>query len=72
MITGYTVKLQKQGGAVIPGEAVNQSFAAHGLTPHTNYTFSVAGVNSNGTGPFTMINLLTEEEGMLVIGTSWN
>ncbi len=31
---------------------------------HTNYTFRVAGVNSNGTGPFTAIlSILTNEDG---------
>ena len=54
-ITDYTVVFQQQGGAEVPGEvnARERSFTASGLTPHTNYTFRVAGVNSNGTGPFS-------------------
>ena len=40
---------QEQGGAVIPGEmnVMDRTFTASGLTPHTNYIFRVAGVNSN-------------------------
>ena len=67
IITGYTVEFQEQGGARIPGEVVNQTFTASGLTPHTNYTFRVAGVNSNGTGSFTgAITILTNEDGKQV------
>ena len=67
MITGYAVEFQEQGGARIPGEVVGRTFTASGLTPHTNYTFRVAGNNINGTGPFTdTIAILTNEDGMLV------
>ena len=54
VITNYTVVFQEQGGAVVPGEVnvMYRNFTASGLTPHTNYTFRVAGVNSNGTGPY--------------------
>ena len=66
VITGYTVEFQEQGGARIPGEVVGQSFIASGLTPVTNYTFRVAGINTNGTGPLTnTITILTREDGML-------
>ena len=62
-ITDYTVEFQEVGGALIPGVVVNRTFTASGLTPYTNYTFRVAGVNDNGTGPFTNItSILTEEE----------
>ena len=67
-ITNYTAVFQEQGGAVIPGEVnvMDRTFTASGLTPHTNYTFGVAGVNSNGTGPYTNIStILTDEDGML-------
>ena len=67
-ITNYTVVFQEQGGAVIPGEVnvMDKTFTASGLTPHRNYTFKVAGVNSNGTGPYTNIStILTDEDGML-------
>ena len=66
VITNYTVVFLEQGGAVIAGEVnvMDRTFTASGLTPHTNYTFRVAGVNSNGTGPFTNVMLiLTNEDG---------
>ena len=57
------VEFQEMGGALIPGVVVNRTFTASGLTPYTNYTFRVAGVNGNGTGLFSNItNMLTEEE----------
>ena len=63
-ITNYTVVFH---GAVIPGEVnvMERTFTASGLTPHTNYTFRVAGVNSNGTGPYSMIIvILTDDDGI--------
>ena len=67
MITGYMVEFQEQGGARIPGEVVGQTFTASGLTPHTTYTFRVAGNNINGTGPFTNTSaILTNEDGTLL------
>ena len=66
MITDYTVVFQEQGGAVIPDEmnVMDRTFTASGLTPHTNYIFRVAGVNSNGTGPYTNDTMaMTEEDG---------
>ena len=64
MITNYTVVFQEQGGAVIPGEVnvIDRTFTASGLTPHTNYIFRVAGVNSNGTGPYSNDTIITTEE----------
>ena len=53
VITSYSVEFHEEGGADIPGEMMGQSFTASGLTPNTSYTFRVAGVNANGTGPFT-------------------
>ena len=65
VITGYTVEFQEQGGARIPGEVVGQTFTANGLTPQVNHTFRVAGVNRNGTGPFTdIITILNNEDGI--------
>ena len=55
IITGYTVVFQEQGGANVPGNTVDRTFSATELTPFTNYTFQVAGVNDAGTGPFTNI-----------------
>ena len=66
VITNYTVVFQEQGGAVIPGEVnvMNRTFTASGLTPHTNYIFRVAGVNSNGTGPYSINNsFITKQDG---------
>ena len=54
-ITNYTVEFQEVGGALIPGVVVNRTFTASKLTPYTNYTFRVAGVNDNGTGPFSNV-----------------
>ena len=68
VITNYTVVFQDKGGVVIPGEVnvIGQTFTASGLTPHTNYSFRVAGVNSNGTGPYSNdITVLTDEDGIL-------
>ena len=57
---------REQGEAVNPVGTVNRNFTVNGLTPHTNYTFRVAGVNSNGTGPYsTDITVLTDEDGKL-------
>ena len=68
VITNYTVVFQEQGGAVVPGEVnvIYRIFNASGLTPHTNYTFRVAGVNSNGTGRYSNdITVPTDEDGKL-------
>ena len=66
VITSYTVVFQEQGGAVIPSEmdVMDRTFTASGLTPHTNYIFRVAGVNCNGTGPYSNdTTVLTDEDG---------
>ena len=66
VITSYRVLFQVQGGAVIPGEVnvMDRTFTASGLTPHKNYVFRVAGVNSNSTGPYSNeITVLTDEDG---------
>ena len=66
VITDYTVEFQEQGGARITGEVVNQTFTASGLTPYVNYTFRVAGVNSDEMGPFSNITIITtDQDGML-------
>ena len=70
VITNYKVVFQEQGGSVIPGEVnvMDRTFTASGLTPHTNYIFRVAGVNSNGTGPYSNdITVLTDEDGKMCI-----
>ena len=63
VITSYTVMFQEQG---VPDEVnvMDRTFTTSGLTPHTNYTFRVAGVNNNGTGPYSDdITVLTDEDG---------
>ena len=68
IITGYTVVFQEQGGANVPINTVDRTFSATELTPFTNYTFHVAGVNDVGTGPFTdIITITTSEEGFVFI-----
>ena len=43
---------------------MDRTFTAS-VTPHTSYTFRVAGVNINGTGTFSdSIIILTDEEGI--------
>ena len=67
VITNYTVVFREQGGAVNTGEVnvMDRTFTASGLTPHTNYIFRVAGVNSNGTGPYSNdITVLKDEDGI--------
>ena len=67
IITGYPVEFQEQGGANVPGNTVDRTFYAGGLTPFTSYTFQVAGVNDVGTGPFTdIITITTDEEGLFL------
>ena len=69
IITNYTVVFQEQDtdGATIPGEVMGQSFTATELTPYTSYTFQVAGVNSNGAGPFSDVTtILIDEDGLLI------
>ena len=65
IITGYTVVFQEQGGANVPGNTVDRTFSAGGLTPGRNYTFQVAGVNDAGTGVFSNFTITTDEEGLL-------
>ena len=66
IITGYTVVFQEQGGANVPGNTVDRTFSAGGLTPGMNYTFQVAGVNDADIGPFTEITITTDEEGLIL------
>ena len=63
MITGYEVEFGPSGEGTISG----RSFTANGLTPFTNYTFQVRGVNSVGPGPYSdLITITTSEEGNLM------
>ena len=66
-ISNHTVEFREVGGAVTPGVVVNRTFTANGLTPYTNYTFSVAGMNDAGTGPFSNTSIQTKEESTYVM-----
>ena len=71
MITNYSVVFQEQGGANVSGNIVDGKFTAEQLTPYTDYTFQVAGVNDVDTGPFTnKITITTDEDGLLVSSNS--
>ena len=64
IITNYTVVFQEQDGADVTS---NTTFIAEELTPYTNYTFQVAGVNDAGMGPFTdEITVMTAEDGLFI------
>ena len=65
-ITGYAVRFQ--GDDIVPGLVVNRTFNVSGLTPGTRYTFQVAGININGTGPYTdAVYVTTDEDGMVLV-----
>ena len=68
MITNYTVKFSSLGGSVTPGVLMvnERRFTASGLTPFTNYTFQVAGINGYGVGAFSNVTTIqTAEDSML-------
>ena len=67
IITGYTVVFQEQGGANVTSSTSTEDrvFSDTELTPFTNYTFRVAGVNDAGTGVFAVLTITTDEEGLL-------
>ena len=65
IILNYTVDSDATGS--ISG----MHFSAEGLTPGRQYTFRVAGVNDDDTGPFTdTMTITTDEEGW-VISNLW-
>ena len=66
IITNYTVVFQEQGGTNVPGNTVEyRTFFATELTPFTNYTFQVVGVNDAGRGLFALLTITTFEDGLL-------
>ncbi len=66
LITDYEAELQSVEGVLSPGVVIGESFTASGLTPSTNYSFRVSGMNSNGTGPFsTTIYFMTADTNMI-------
>ena len=64
VITYYAVKFQRQDEPMNSETMIVDSlmFTATDLTPATTYTFQVAGVNINGTGPFNTPMTVTTEE----------
>ena len=58
-ITGYTVRYGQTGSTTTVMESVSgtsdsdRMFTASGLIPRTSYTFEVAAVSSEGSGPFS-------------------
>ena len=58
-ITGYTVRYGQTGSTTTVMESVSgtsdsdRMLTASGLLPRTSYTFEVAAVSSEGTGPFS-------------------
>ena len=73
-ITGYTVVARTSGEderVVNVNDGNARSATVSGLTPNTEYTVSVAAVNSAGTGPATSI--VVETKGIMYHGskTAW-
>ena len=63
-IIRYEVEFGPSGG-VTTSMISGRSFTASGLTPFTNYTFQVRGVNSADPGPYSdLINITTSEDGI--------
>ncbi len=59
LITNYIAELQQEGGEIVPGVVMGNSFTSSGLTPSTVYSLQVAGVNNDGIGPFSSSQNLT-------------
>ncbi len=59
VITNYITEFQLIEGGVIPGTVTDRNFTSSRLSSSTNYTFRVAGVNSEGIGLFSNITLIT-------------
>jgi hypothetical protein len=60
-INSYDVELWERSVVTLNRNVRGRIFTAGGLTPATRYTFRVAGVNSNGTGPFIERTVTTDE-----------
>ncbi len=64
IITSYTVEFGPSGNTTMRTGITELTFTANGLTPYTNYTFQVAGVNSVNTGIYSnILTITTFEEG---------
>ncbi len=64
IITSYTVEFGPSGNPTMRTGITELTFTAstNGLTPFTNYTFQVAGVNSVNTGMYSNIISITTDE----------
>ena len=62
IIINYMVQFQQDDGVDVAEGVVGRTYTVSGLTPATRYTFRVAGVNSNGTGPFSPATVVTTME----------
>ena len=62
LILDYVVKFRPVGESLITtGTVEDKTFTVSGLSPGTNHSFQVAGVNENGTGPFSdLIFIMTK------------
>jgi hypothetical protein len=60
-INGYDVQLLIRGVVIRDVNVPSLTYTATELTPFTIYTFRVAGVNINGTGPFAERTFTTAE-----------
>ena len=61
MIIRYEVEFGPSGG-VTTSVISERSFTANELTPFTNYTFQVLGVNSVASGPYSNLIIITTSE----------
>ena len=60
---GIILRYRVNSNATI-GSTSGRNFLAEGLSPYKQYSFQVAGVTDDSTGPFTdMITITTDEEG---------
>ncbi len=59
LIIDYITELKPVGSAIFLERTTVRNFTAIRLTPSTMYSFRVAGVNSEGQGPFSNYFLVT-------------
>ena len=77
-ITGYTVRYGQTGSTTTVMELVSGTsdsmFTASGLIPRTNYTFVVAAVSSEGTGPFSTGTVVetSVHNGKYIVSCLWD
>ena len=67
VIDNYIVRFGPEGG--VQNEqtiGTTRTLSVSGLSPSTKYSFTVAAVNSAGTGPFTTPPIIMETSGIVV------